>query len=295
MCRYFIGLCFLCAITLALSADIVWPLVLLLGTTTVTLFVRAIGASRSNHGTTAETQAFASYEACVGAALLHLDRRKFRVYNDIIIPDGEGGTTQIDHVVVCSGGLYLIESKGWGETWANRQCFVCGSESAPQWKLCYETQQGWATSEHFVPNPLWQNYKHHLCLAQMLNIPRERIHPILALSPYCRMMRHAAIPNLCLSPDDVMQTIQTQAGGVVFSPTQLKDILLRLDIYKMASTPEATHAHVERLKEKFSGDTCPRCGKQLVERRSQKGDGAPFLGCTGYPRCRYTRPLTPKA
>jgi DNA-binding helix-hairpin-helix protein with protein kinase domain len=32
--------------------------------------------------------------------------------------------------------------------------------------------------------------------------------------------------------------------------------------------------------------TCPRCGKVLLPRRGRRG---PFWGCSGYPRCRYTR------
>jgi len=33
---------------------------------------------------------------------------------------------------------------------------------------------------------------------------------------------------------------------------------------------------------------CPQCGKPLVIRSSRRG---PFYGCSGYPACRYTRPL----
>jgi DNA topoisomerase I len=35
--------------------------------------------------------------------------------------------------------------------------------------------------------------------------------------------------------------------------------------------------------------SCPECGKDLVVRRGPKGE---FLGCSGYPRCRYTRNFT---
>ncbi|MDT8391367.1 MAG: type I DNA topoisomerase [Lentisphaeria bacterium] len=33
-------------------------------------------------------------------------------------------------------------------------------------------------------------------------------------------------------------------------------------------------------------ETCPECGKQLVLRNSKRG---PFLGCSGYPKCRFTK------
>jgi DNA topoisomerase-1 len=37
---------------------------------------------------------------------------------------------------------------------------------------------------------------------------------------------------------------------------------------------------------------CPKCGQPLVQRWSKNG---PFLGCSGYPNCKYTRPLEGEA
>jgi ssDNA-binding Zn-finger/Zn-ribbon topoisomerase 1 len=33
-------------------------------------------------------------------------------------------------------------------------------------------------------------------------------------------------------------------------------------------------------------ENCPRCGKPLEIRGGRHGD---FIGCTGYPKCKYTR------
>jgi len=50
---------------------------------------------------------------------------------------------------------------------------------------------------------------------------------------------------------------------------------------------------VEEAKEKAEINNilgnCPICGKPLVEKRSRFGI---FIGCSGYPDCRYTRPVT---
>lgn len=35
-------------------------------------------------------------------------------------------------------------------------------------------------------------------------------------------------------------------------------------------------------------EPCPECGQPLSLKRSQHGD---FIGCTGFPTCRYARPL----
>ena len=45
------------------------------------------------------------------------------------------------------------------------------------------------------------------------------------------------------------------------------------------------------VKEKHNNNNtnvCPFCGSNLVERRGKYGN---FIGCTNYPRCRYTKKL----
>jgi rRNA maturation endonuclease Nob1 len=41
------------------------------------------------------------------------------------------------------------------------------------------------------------------------------------------------------------------------------------------------------------GEVCPRCGGRLERRVARQGPraGEPFLGCSNYPRCRYTAPI----
>jgi DNA topoisomerase I len=55
------------------------------------------------------------------------------------------------------------------------------------------------------------------------------------------------------------------------------------------STPEEPGAAKPGGKPGPTGLTCPECGKELVVRRGPKGE---FLGCSGYPRCRFTQNFT---
>jgi DNA topoisomerase-1 len=41
-------------------------------------------------------------------------------------------------------------------------------------------------------------------------------------------------------------------------------------------------------QETTTRETCPECGQPLTQR---KGKNGVFLGCSGYPDCRYTRPV----
>lgn len=48
----------------------------------------------------------------------------------------------------------------------------------------------------------------------------------------------------------------------------------------------------EKAKPKPTGEKCPECGADLVERVSRYGK--PFIGCSNYPKCHYIK-KEPKA
>ncbi|QYY37412.1 topoisomerase DNA-binding C4 zinc finger domain-containing protein [Ruficoccus sp. ZRK36] len=53
-------------------------------------------------------------------------------------------------------------------------------------------------------------------------------------------------------------------------------------------------AHLQSLESRHASTTvCPKCGKALVVRtaRSGKNAGNSFLGCSAYPKCKYTKSL----
>jgi DNA topoisomerase-1 len=74
-------------------------------------------------------------------------------------------------------------------------------------------------------------------------------------------------------PDcDFTSDIQRDAQGDIVSPAK-----------------EQTGAAAQGGKPGATGLSCPECGKDLVVRRGPKGE---FLGCSGYPRCRFTQNLS---
>ena len=67
--------------------------------------------------------------------------------HDVIVPDGRGGLTQIDHVLLTDEGIWVIETK----TFTGR---IFGSERDPQWT------QRLGRRSFRIGNPLRQNYGH---------------------------------------------------------------------------------------------------------------------------------------
>ena len=83
-------------------------------------------------------------EAAVGR---RLRRYCDDVANDLIIRDGRGGLTQIDHLALTSHGLLVVETKDFGG-------LVFGQAHDQTWTQCIGTER------HKFENPLRQNYGH---------------------------------------------------------------------------------------------------------------------------------------
>ncbi|MBV5275722.1 MAG: NERD domain-containing protein [Lamprocystis purpurea] len=83
-------------------------------------------------------------ERRVGAVL---ERIGTECLHDVIFPDGRGGLTQVDHVVLTGAGLVVVETK-------NYRGSIFGQEREAQW-----TQRLGRQSFRFQ-NPVRQNYLH---------------------------------------------------------------------------------------------------------------------------------------
>jgi len=73
-----------------------------------------------------------------------------------------------------------------------------------------------------------------------------------------------------------------------FNHEQLNEAGRKLDDLSKGSTEDARKEHVEQAKAVAEGKVCPHCGSKLVERH-RKSDGGMFVGCSAYPKCKYTR------
>jgi restriction system protein len=106
-------------------------------------------------------------ERAVSKSLARLDPAHYRTFHDLYLPRPDGkGSTQLDHVVVSSFGIFVIETK-------NYRGWIFGSEKQRQW-----TQQIYKRKERFQ-NPLHQNHLHIRALMQLLGLPESAFHSVI--------------------------------------------------------------------------------------------------------------------
>lgn len=81
--------------------------------------------------------------------ILHNNVKGYKkVLVDLILPNGRGGTTQVDLVLIHSTGITVIESKNYNGT-------VIGTVDKKQWTIIYPNG-----SEYIMYNPIMQNAGH---------------------------------------------------------------------------------------------------------------------------------------
>lgn len=204
---------------------------------------------------------------------LFLDARIYQRRHNIIIPSGNG-TTQIDHLLVSSSGIFIIETK-------NLKGWIFGAHSQSHW-----TQVIFGNKYKFQ-NPIRQTFRQRKVLAEYLGIGEDMIHTVIYFAGRCRFKT--------LMPSNVINGGLTSYiksyYGQILAPEIIHEVLDKID--KLRSYPGlTTKEHVKSLRERYRSTTiCPKCGSQLVERTAKKGYGvdSAFLGCASYPRCRFTK------
>lgn len=204
---------------------------------------------------------------------LSLDSSVYRRFHNVIVPT-PNGTTQIDHLLVSPFGLFVIETK-------NIKGWIFGSEQQRKWT---QTIYG---KKYSFQNPLHQNYRHTKCLAEHLGLDSGVVHSVVFFIGECtfKTQMPANVLNTGLSSH-----IRSYRDRLL-SDSDMQTIIGAIG--RLKGDGSLTHrAHMRSLRERHSSTTvCPKCGSALIERTARKGPnaGSTFLGCTGYPRCRYTR------
>lgn len=104
-------------------------------------------------------------EKVVQRALKKLPKN-YHQWHDVYLLDGNGHTTQIDHLIASPYGIFVIETK-------NMKGWIWGGERKKLW-----TQQIFRHKSQFQ-NPLHQNSRHINVLAEVTGLPRSEFKSII--------------------------------------------------------------------------------------------------------------------
>ena len=204
---------------------------------------------------------------------LFLDKKVYRRFHDVIVPTSNG-TTQIDHLLVSSFGVFVIETK-------NMKGWIFGSEDQPKW-----TQSLYGKKYSFQ-NPLRQNFRHTKCLGEHLDLDPAVLHSIIFFIGECTFK--TPMPSNVLRSG--LRSHVRSYQQILLSNSEINRVMQAIQSLKDDHSLNHRN-HMRSLRERHSSTTtCPKCGSELVERTAKKGAnaGSKFLGCAAFPKYRYTK------
>jgi len=212
-------------------------------------------------------------------ARLSLDRETYRQVHNVTLRTRDG-TTQVDHVIVSPFGVFVIETKNMGG-------WIFGGEKEPQW-----TQKIFRKTFRFQ-NPLRQNYKHVKAVEEILGVPSDTIHSVVAFMGDSRF-KTPMPPNVTKGLGYIRHIKSFQER--VFSEEQVRGLVSDLESGRMRPSLETHRNHVSNLKmraDPTAERSCPACGSPMVIRNVRRGAraGQQFWGCSGYPKCRVSQEI----
>lgn len=229
------------------------------------LIVRALRAAIMGKGAYAEDR--------VARRLSRLSE-EYHVINDVYIRSG-GRSVQIDHVVISRYGVFVIETK-------NYKGWVYGSENAEHW-----TQNIYGY-KYQLYNPVRQNASHVGAICNLLRITRDKTIPIIVFAGSATVRCSANCYVIYLNQ---LRRVIDRHKSVLFNDDQVLQMTETLT-NALVTDKNRRREHVQEVRQQVAAKErleangiCPRCHGQLVVREGRYGH---FIGCSNYPKCKYT-------
>lgn len=218
-------------------------------------------------------------ELAVAVMLKDLDKENYTIIHDSKLKNTSGntGTTQIDHIVISTYGIFVIETKGYKGK-------IYGKEKSRNWTQYLSNQKN-----NFI-NPIFQNYAHIRAIEDILNYsyPDMIYHSIIAFSGEANIDSVEVTKAKVCKIKQVSEEIKNLSTEEIISQEDIGKIKEIIDKNKSHQTDFAHTREIKKIKkekeEKIKANICPKCGGKLVEREGKYGK---FIGCSNFPKCRF--------
>ena len=189
-------------------------------------------------------------EKMTGVAIsIALDETIYRSSHDVIIKSN-AGTTQINHVIISTYGIFVIETK-------NKKGWIFGSKGDAKWTQCLR-----GGKKYTFQNPLRQNYRHTKSISKFLDLPHCYMHSIVLFMGECEikteMPRNVLVSGTRSSTRiELIRDYIENFKKVILSDEQIQDAVTKISALKYNKSL-SVQSHVKSVKKRFGK---PRPGK----------------------------------
>lgn len=183
-------------------------------------------------------------ETVINVAMwLKLEKDVYHRLNNVTLPLANGGSTQIDHVIVSVHGIFVIETK-------NYKGWIYGSENQRQWTQVFPNG-----SKFKFQNPLRQNYLHIKTLSDLLGLELRYFHSMIAFIGECELKTRDELPEHVLTSGMVSYVKKKQ--DKILTEEEVKSIVGQIESNRFSKSWRANRQHKAYLKDKHSNSNTP--------------------------------------
>lgn len=190
------------------------------------------------------------------------------VINDLTFTAYEGKTCQIDHILVCNKGIFVIETK----TYAGR---IYGDDSKKEWT---QVLQYGKVKNNFY-SPVKQNMTHIYELSKRLKKTHFYNCVVFVYDNTSYIKSEYTFPL-----SKIRLFILSQKD--VYTDEEVINYVNEIESLRENISNKNHVKNINNMKMNIRKNICPRCGAELVLRDGKKGK---FYGCSNFPKCRFTK------
>ncbi len=178
-------------------------------------------------------------ETVINVAMwLKLEKHLYHRLNNITLPLANGGSTQIDHVIVSKYGIFVIETK-------NYKGWIFGNETQRQWTQSFPNGR-----KYKFQNPLRQNYLHIRTLSDLLDLELRYFHSMIAFIGECELKTRDELPEHVLTSGMVSYIKRKQ--DEILSEDEVQSIVTQIENNRFSKSWRTNQAHKAYLKDKHN-------------------------------------------
>ena len=198
--------------------------------------------------------------------------KDYLILNDVMIETKDESTHQVDHIVVSKYGIFVIETKQYNG-------YIKGNDYDKKWEINLGKQK------YYVTNPVHQNYGHIKSLQEVLSLNENNFISIVCISSRARLKIKS---NIVTPIASLLDKILSYKEEVLPNYEEIYNKLLDINIIDKSKRKKHVKQakNIKKEKEQQSVNKCPKCGGNLIIRNGKYGS---FIGCSNYPRCKYTK------
>jgi hypothetical protein len=160
----------------------------------------------------------------------------YHLLNNVTLPTADG-TTQIDHILVSSAGVFVIETKHYSH-------WLFADSKSRQW-----TQVLAGGKKFQFQNPLQQNYKHLKVVQSLLGfIAHDAFYPVVVFTGSAKFK--TSKPEGVFTPSQLVSYINSKQDTKLTSE-QLRGAIGQLEHARYLISKETDIEHQANLEQKF--------------------------------------------